>query len=171
MLARVNVLSRVDIEELPKSSILGFAEDLFVSCCDGVTQEQRDQAKSRVFASVEEHSMSHYYKHACEQWGEPQDPQLLAKLEASNRDELKQIEAKIADATENLGDVEIRDGRLAKAHFLARIGDKEGALQVYDETLEQDKTSLPQKLDVQFCKMRLALAMCDNELLKAAITK
>jgi len=67
--------------------------------------------------------------------------------------------------------VEIREGHLEKADFLARIGDKDAALEVYDETLKQDKTSLPQKLDVQFSKMRIAMASDDNELLERCITK
>lgn len=55
------------------------------------------------------------------------------------------------------------------ADFLARIGDKDGALAVYEETLKTDKTSLPQRLDVQFSKMRLALALMDVPLLKSSI--
>jgi 26S proteasome regulatory subunit N7 len=115
--------------------------------------------------------MLFFYREACtdEYWGEPEDAALVAELEARNATELAEIEAKIEDAKTNLGDVEIREGHLEKAHFLARIGDKESALKVYDETLEQDKTSLPQKLDLQFAKMRLGLATFDNELLKTAI--
>jgi len=113
--------------------------------------------------------MTQFYRLACEQWGEPEDAALVSELEAKNKAEMSEIETRISDAKENLGDVEIREGHLAKADFLARIGDKDGALAVYEETLKQDKTSLPQKLDVEFAKMRLAFALVDNELLKQSI--
>merc|ERR1711998_526730 len=122
-------------------------------------------------ASIKEHGMSGFYKVAAEMWDEELSAEMVRELEQRNEAEMKEIEAKISDAQENLGDVEIREGHLAKADFLARIGDKEKALSVYEETLKQDKTSLPQKLDVQFCKMRLALAMNDTALLKNCITK
>lgn len=163
---------KVDIEELPKSVIIALAEDLFAttpaaSVCDETTQ----QAKDRALAAMKEHGMLHFYKGAVESWGETPDEGIVQELEARNAAELKEIEAKIADAQENLGDVEIREGHLEKADFLARIGDKDAALEVYDETLKQDKTSLPQKLDVQFSKMRIAMASDDNELLERCITK
>lgn len=162
----------MDIEELPKSVIIALAEDLFISQPDSaVSPDLRQQAKQRALDSIKEHGMSHFYRIAAEMWGEPVDEPVVQELEARNDTEMKEIEAKISDAQENLGDVEIREGHLAKADFLARIGDKEKALSVYEETLKQDKTSLPQKLDVQFCKMRLALAMNDTALLKNCITK
>merc|ERR1711865_60885 len=163
---------KVDIEELPKSFIIALAEDLFATtpaAC--VCDETKQQAKDRALATIREHGMVHFYRSAVESWGETADEGIVKDLEARNAAELKEIEAKIADAKENLGDVEIREGHLEKADFLARIGDKDAALEVYDETLKQDKTSLPQKLDVQFSKMRIAMASDDNELLERCITK
>merc|ERR1712166_85676 len=160
---------KVDVEELPKSCVIALAEDLFVSQSDAVSEETRQQSRQSVMAAIKEHGMSFFYREACEQWGEPEDASLLAELEARNKIETAEIEARIADAKENLGDVEIREGHLAMADFLARIGDKDGALAVYEETLKTDKTSLPQKLDVQFSKMRLALALMDVPLLKSSI--
>merc|ERR1711998_153354 len=122
-------------------------------------------------ASIKEHGMSGFYKVAAEMWDEEPSAEMVRELEQRNEAEMKEIEARISDAQENLGDVEIREGHLAKADFLARIGDKENALKVYEETLQQDKTSLPQKLDVQFCKMRLALSLNDTPLLKDCISK
>jgi len=163
---------KVDIEELPKSVIIALAEDVFATCPAGqVCDEGKQQAKERALSAIREHGMVHFYRSAAETWGESADEALVSELEARNAAELKEIEAKIADAKENLGDVEVREGHLEKAHFLARIGDKDAALEEYDETLQQCKTSLPQKLDVQFSKMRIAMAASDSALLEQCIVK
>jgi hypothetical protein len=38
--------------------------------------------------------------------------------------ELKKLDAKIVEAKEKAGEVEVRDANLARADFFARIGDK-----------------------------------------------
>jgi hypothetical protein len=49
---------KVDVEELPKSVIISFAEDLFVSQSDAVTEDQRQQAKQRAMEAIKEHGAS-----------------------------------------------------------------------------------------------------------------
>ena len=44
-----------------------------------------------------------------------------------------QIEAFIADAKENEGETEVRDGLMAKAQLLARSSTKEAAVAAYEE--------------------------------------
>jgi 26S proteasome regulatory subunit N7 len=52
------------------------------------------------------------------------DGALLASLKSANEKRLKELDAAIVDATENLGENEIREANLAKAEYLNRIGDK-----------------------------------------------
>ena len=68
--------------------------------------------------------MVSFYVHVCEQLKNPVDNELLNKMKAENQTKLEQLDASIKDATENLGESEVREAFLAKAVFYARIGDK-----------------------------------------------
>ena len=46
-------------------------------------------------------------------------------------EELKKIEAKIKDAEDNLGDVELRDAILEKAEFYVKINEKDHAIDIF----------------------------------------
>merc|ERR1712070_828802 len=89
-------------------------------------------------------------------------------MEAANEAEAKTISEKLADAKENLGDMEVRDFLLERAEMLSRIGDKEAALEAYDETMKMS-SSLGQKLDLVFAKIRLGLFFNDLELMSKQI--
>ena len=52
------------------------------------------------------------------------DDGLLKSLKAANEAELKKLHDKLQDAETNLGETEVCDALLAKAQYLARIGDK-----------------------------------------------
>ncbi len=47
----------------------------------------------------------------------------LEALRTANSQRLEGLEATIKDAEENLGDVEVRDARVAKANYLSKIGE------------------------------------------------
>lgn len=64
--------------------------------------------------------------------------------------------------------MEIRDFQLEKSDFLSRIGDKDAALEAYDETMKVS-SSLGQKLDLVFAKIRMGLFWNDMELIKKQI--
>ena len=81
----------------------------------------------------------------------------------------------IKDAQENEGDMEVRDGMMAKAQVLARTATKELAANAYDEAEKYaqrsgfvvfrcltwnhrlPKTTSGQKLDVRFHLMRIGM--------------
>ena len=44
-------------------------------------------------------------------------------MQQANETALKELEEKIADADENLGDIEVRDAHLAKSEYLCKIGE------------------------------------------------
>ena len=52
------------------------------------------------------------------------DETLLKNLSSANEIELKKLEEKLTDAEQNLGETDISDALIAKAQYLARIGDK-----------------------------------------------
>ena len=52
------------------------------------------------------------------------DQNLLAKMKEVNKTEIEKLEEAVKDAEENLGEIEIRDAKIAKAEYLSEIGDK-----------------------------------------------
>jgi len=95
---------------------------------------------------------------------------LHEQMKAANEKELKELESKIEDAEKNLGDSEVREAKLAKANFFARVGQKANALKMYDETMEKTVGS-GSRIDLVFAIIRLALCHHDIPLLRANITK
>jgi len=81
-----------------------------------------------------------------------------------------ELEAKLKDAEENLGDVEVREALLAKADYLASIGDLDAALAAYDAT-EAKTIAMGQKLDLVFSSLRLGIFFEDWHLVKARLAK
>lgn len=59
------------------------------------------------------------------------------------------IDAKLKDAEENLGDVEVRDAILEKAILYEKHGDEEKAIEVFREALKKT-IGIGRKMDVQF---------------------
>jgi len=117
---------------------------------------------------IKEHNMSKFYVHVAGVLDFTPDEKLIKEMEAANAVEQKGIEEKLEDAKANLGDMEVRDFLLERAELFARIGDKEAALEAYDETMKIS-SSLGQKLDLVFAKIRLGLFFNDIELVQKQV--
>merc|ERR1740139_434512 len=114
--------------------------------------------------------MAPFYKLVCEQLGWPVDAAKLAAMEKVNATELTSLSDKIKNAEENEGESEIREAYLARADFLMRTGEKEKALEAYDETATKT-VALGPKLDIMLSQLRIGFLFDDAQLLKAKITK
>eukprot|EP00441_Pelagodinium_beii_P026199 CAMPEP_0197658908 /NCGR_PEP_ID=MMETSP1338-20131121/45520_1 /TAXON_ID=43686 ORGANISM="Pelagodinium beii, Strain RCC1491" /NCGR_SAMPLE_ID=MMETSP1338 /ASSEMBLY_ACC=CAM_ASM_000754 /LENGTH=391 /DNA_ID=CAMNT_0043235595 /DNA_START=48 /DNA_END=1223 /DNA_ORIENTATION=+ len=131
----------------------------------------RDQLRAEILATVQEKSMLVFYeKFCCPGPCGPADEALKAKMKKSNEEELVKLEEKIADAKENLGDIEIRDSILAKADFYNRIGDKEPALKCYEEAFEKT-VGVGAKMDNILTVIRVAFFFEDKDLMKKHIDR
>lgn len=144
--------------------------------------------------------MRFVYLHVCEELKLPVDKTLVEKMKTINEEKLKQLDDAIKDATENLGESEVRDALCAKADYFARIGDKVRILQItsncvfnahftiflgvspqmtkYKENAEKqyrltlEKTvGAGQKLDVIFIVIRMGLFWMDHDLIKRNLEK
>src|ERR1700733_4009753 len=72
------------------------------------------------------------------------------ELELNYEEELKTLEAKIADAEQNFGDIEVRDAILEKAHLIKNKGnDKELAIRTYEQALKKT-IEIGRKMDINF---------------------
>uniref|UniRef100_A0A2K6FEY9 26S proteasome non-ATPase regulatory subunit 6 n=1 Tax=Propithecus coquereli TaxID=379532 RepID=A0A2K6FEY9_PROCO len=108
--------------------------------------------------------MAPYYEALCKSLDWQIDMDLLNKMKKANEEELKRLDEELEDAEKNLGESEIRDAMMAKAEYLCRIGDKEGALTAFRKTY--DKTvALGHRLDIVFYLLRIGLFYMDNDLI------
>lgn len=137
----------------------------------GKTCPDADKLKAEVLEVVKQKDMLPYYeKYLCPSPLGPADEALKAQMKAKNEEDLAKLEERIKDAKENLGDMEIRDALLAKAEFYNRIGDKEAAIQAYQDAY--DKTvGVGGKLDNILTVIRIAFFFDDTELAKKEIDR
>lgn len=156
-------------KEVPKFPVLSLAQKR-VSLLDEQCPN-RDNLRAEVLAVVKEKGMLPYYeKHLCPDVLGPVDEALKAELKKANEEELEKIEAKITDAKENFGDIEVRDALLEKATFYNRIGDKDNAIEGYKTAFEKTVGVGP-KLDNILTLIRIAFFFDDKELAKKEIDR
>lgn len=68
--------------------------------------------------------MAPYYEIVCKELGWTVDEKLLQVMKSENEERIKQLDEKVKDAEENLGETEVRAAMTAKAHYLSKIGNK-----------------------------------------------
>eukprot|EP00727_Mastigamoeba_balamuthi_P005136 m51a1_g14620 putative 26s proteasome non-atpase regulatory subunit 6 (397) ;mRNA; f:1224023-1225576 len=131
---------------------------------------ERQAAREALMARVREQKQAPLYAALCEQFGWARDEALYAQLAKDNADTLKQLDDKIKDAEENLGETEIREALLAKANFFCRTGDKQRALDAFAAT-EAKTVALGQRLDLIFTQIRLGFFHADPSLVSRSIER
>ena len=129
----------------------------------------RDETAA-VMAIVERRNMAATYATLCERFAWRADAALTAKMADANAKRLGEIEAKIEDAKENLGDVEIRDAMCERAEFYASVGEMEKSERAYEET-EAKTASIGQKMDCAFALMRARFSRLELHEVKKLIEK
>lgn len=155
-----------EVERFPVMSLAQKRVSLLDEQCPN-----RDNLRAEVLALVKEKGMLPYYeKYLCPDALGPADEALKAQLKKANEEELEKIEAKITDAKENFGDIEVRDAMLAKADFYNRIGDKENAIEGYKIAFEKT-VGVGAKLDNILTVIRIAFFFDDKELAKKEIDR
>jgi len=156
-----------DDDNSPKYPLMSLAQKRSELLSEGCPN--RENLRKDVLDIVKEKGMLPYYeKYLCPAALGAVDEALKKELQAKNDEELKGIEEKITDAQENLGDMEVRDGLLAKAVFFTRIGDKDKALEAYKVAF--DKTiGVGAKLDNILTCVRIGFFFDDKELVKKHI--
>mmetsp|Transcript_31818 Transcript_31818/g.38478 ORF Transcript_31818/g.38478 Transcript_31818/m.38478 type:complete len:396 (+) Transcript_31818:151-1338(+) len=157
-------------EELVLDPKLDLARKLFLLRTEKLPNVDRSKIKDDILELLIADKCVPLYESYCEEFGWMVDETKLAEMNTSNEAELKQIEEKIADAIENLGDSEVREGLLAKAEFYTRIGDREKATVAFKET-EEKTTAVGQKIDTLFTALRISFARSDMAAVKTELTK
>lgn len=129
-----------------------------------------EKEKTRVVDAVEKRNMANAYTELAERFGWMADDAKVAKMREENQKRLAEIDAKIADAVENLGDVEIRDAMFERAKFYGAVGELDKCYAAYEET-EGKTASVGQKMDGAFAMMRLRFSRLELNEVKKLIVK
>lgn len=80
----------------------------------------------------------------------------LKEMEEKNAAHDKELEAKVAEAKESAGDMEVMDARVQVARFAAKSLTKDDALEAYKKLLELPKISSGKKIDALMESSRVA---------------
>ncbi|EPY38002.1 26S proteasome regulatory subunit N7 [Angomonas deanei] len=94
----------------------------------------------------------------------------LAEMDKINAGKLEQWESKARDATDNLGDVEVRDALQGKCDLYARIGDLDNFLQANDACSVKTLAAGP-RMDLCFQRVRMGIAFSDNNIAAEGLQK
>jgi 26S proteasome regulatory subunit N7 len=129
-----------------------------------------EEAKGKLSEHITKLSMAPFYKTVCEELGWPLDASKLASMEAANATEIAMLTDKIKNCEENEGESEIREAYLARADFLMRIGEKDKAIEAYEETVTKT-VALGPKLDIMLAQLRMCLFFEDVPLMKTKLDK
>jgi len=162
-------MSLVDevVEKIPN---LEYAKWKFLLSQSDEISPNKQEIKEKLLTAIKSENMVSYYVLLCEQLKWETDHELLEKMKKENEEKLKKFDDSIKDATDNLGESEVRDALLAKSHFYAKIGDKENAVSQYRLTSEKTVGS-GQKLDIVFTLIRIGLFWMDHDLITRNIDK
>ncbi|KAG5445262.1 26S proteasome non-ATPase regulatory subunit 6 [Clonorchis sinensis] len=157
-------LENLEEEGLEKIPDLRLAQWVFRGGLSKTTSADKEELQAKIMKVIREENMAPYYEVVCKELGLRMDPQLLKTMKAENEKQLKELDDKLKDAEENLGETEVRAAMTAKAHYLSKIGDKERALSQFRLIL--DKVLMPGfRLDTIFHLLRIGFFFSDRKLI------
>lgn len=124
----------------------------------GRTKSQ--EVLQQILEYVKKEKMLPFYEKLCEDFGLAPNMQIVADLGRENETTLSKMDARIEDAKENLGDIEWKNALLDKADYYNQIGDKEKAVEAYEEA-EKKTVGVGGKLDNILARVRICIFFDD----------
>eukprot|EP00803_Ostreobium_quekettii_P003800 evm.model.scf_2117.2 EVM.evm.TU.scf_2117.2 scf_2117:22280-26898(+) len=149
---------------------LRLAQQAFLIKNKEISGVDREKLKAEILEVVYGKDLAPIYEHLCKTLGWGVDAERLARMQKANEERLRELDEKIKDAEENLTETDVRDACLAKADYLASIGDRVGATEAY-KTTEEKTPGVGNKIDMVFSRMRLDMLYGDWVAVKANLTK
>jgi len=125
--------------------------------------------KEALMALVRSAHMAPYYRVLCQTHGWPVDEALIKIMQVENDKDEAACDARLKDAEDNLGDMEVLEAMFAKATHFSRIGDLSRAREVFSAVREK-APSINQKIQIALHLVRLGLFFSDLALLEEEIT-
>ena len=135
-----------------------------------MTHATDETVKQQLLDLIQQHEMAPFYRLVCDTFQWPINATLEAAMSDKNAQELAQLNDRLADAEQNLGDIEVLEALLAKARLFSRIGDKDKALEAFEVASEKPQ-SINQKILVTLHVIRIGLFFSDLELVEKNIKK
>lgn len=133
------------------------ADKRFLYGAADVPDVDRSQLKKEMLEIMQTHGMAPAYEAACAELGWEVDAALLEGMAKAGEARLAELDAKVKDAEENLGEAEVRDALTERAEHLAAAGSREAAAAAY-EAAEAKTAGVGQKLDLALSVLRLDIA-------------
>jgi len=149
-------------ENLPNQQL---AQYRFLLQQNFVSDAEKAEVKTKFLEAIKAENMLPLYQTVAPELGWGEDAEFQNSAQKANEEQVKQLDDKIKDAQENLGESEVRDSMEAKAAFYSRIGEKDKAITQYKATLEKT-IGFGQKLDIVFNMYRIGLFWNDHTLIK-----
>lgn len=160
----------MDSEEGTQQPQLVLAHKLFRLTHPDVNDLDKVRLREEVLETVVSNDMVPLYEYLVGKKVISLDLKVLDPMRVKNREEIKKLDEKIADAEENLGESEVREAHLAKSLFYIRIGDKWKALEQLKVT-EKKTVAVGQKMDLVFYTLQMGLFDLDFALISKCIDK
>ena len=113
----------MNTKALPKNPDLELAQLKFLLSCEQHTNDA--EKRQKLIDAIKSNDMSPFYEQVCKDLVWTVDSKLLAAMKERNEVQLKELDAAIKYAEQNLGEMEVRESNLNKAEYLCRIGSKE----------------------------------------------
>jgi 26S proteasome regulatory subunit N7 len=143
--------------EVKQDFRLDLANKRFLYRANDIEGVDRAALQRDILDVIVKEEMAPAYEGICEELGWDVDTAKLEALRKANQQRLEQLDAAIKDAEANLGDVEVREARAAKADYLCKIGDRAAAVEAYKK-VEETAAGSGLKMDNVFTMLRGDLA-------------
>ncbi|KAJ2550713.1 proteasome regulatory particle subunit [Coemansia sp. RSA 1878] len=135
------------------------------------TPEQRTEALQKLSDGIKQDKMVDFYAQLVNEGVFENDAALAKELEAGSTAQLAELDKNYAEAKEEHGDLEQNESSIHRAVFFAQIGAEDRAHAAYEEVLQRPTTTLNQKLDIVFGKLRLGLFAYNPQIIQKEIER
>ncbi|PIA16644.1 PCI-domain-containing protein [Coemansia reversa NRRL 1564] len=135
------------------------------------TPQQREEALRKLLDGIKQDKMAAFHAQLVAEGVLGKNAALQKELNTASEAELVDLDKKVEEAKEEQGDLEQNESSIHRAVFLAQIGEEEKAHAAYEEILQRATTTLNQKLDIVFGKLRLALFYYKPQLIQKEIKR
>ncbi|DBA66487.1 hypothetical protein WJX79_005321 [Trebouxia sp. C0005] len=157
-------------EQEPQDLRIVIAHKRFLYTLQSSSDKEKGKLQKEILDTVFAEDLAPLYEFLCQEVGWNPDASQLKRMQSANQTKLQELEAKIKDAEENLGDTEVKEALTAKADYLCRIGDRESARVAYKKAEEKTAGSGP-KMDLVFSVLKSDIAFGDWHSVKQQIDK
>lgn len=124
--------------------------------------ENKEKHLKTVMAGIQANDMATWHEYLVEQGTLKADKKLQSELEQRVEKKLKEFDEKISTAEKEEGDVDVRDAMVDRAEYLAKTGDRVGAIKGFAQIRKKCHMTTGTKLDLIFNQLKLALFYSDN---------